>query len=228
MTDTTRIKPGILPSGTTTPIPGAVIEPPPSLPVPVETVAVTDMSRRRSGIRWGIALGVSALLLIAGVVVIDAVLWLDGLFARSAWLGAAAAALFGSVLVALVGFIGGEYRNLLRLRSAQAIREQGYLLAQASGRFEGRGFMNDLLRLTWDTTIRALYPGEEMGAKLLYDGERAALPDRYAVIEVKAAQTLPHWLVELIQRASLVPESISKYVHAVNALGLSRKVLATC
>ena len=35
-------------------------------------------------------------------------------------------------------------------------------------------------------------------------------------------------LVELVQRASLVPESISKYVHAMNALGLSRKVLATC
>jgi hypothetical protein len=67
-----------------------------------------------------------------------------------------------------------------------------------------------------------------MGGRVLYDGERAALPDRYAVIEVKAAQTLPHWLVELVQRASLVPESISKYVHAVNALGLSRKVLATC
>ena len=53
-------------------------------------------------------------------------------------------------------------------------------------------------------------------------------PDRYAIVEIKSAQTFPHWLTELIQRASLVPESISKYVHAINALGLSRKVLATC
>ena len=148
MSDTTRIKPGILPSGATTPLPGAVIEPAPSLPVPVEAAVLADAARRRSGIRWGVALGISTLLLVAGAIVIDAELWLDGLFTRSAWLGTAAAALFGSVVVALVGFVGGEYRNLLRLRSAQAIREQGYRLSQASGRFEGRGFMNDLLRLT--------------------------------------------------------------------------------
>jgi hypothetical protein len=67
-----------------------------------------------------------------------------------------------------------------------------------------------------------------MSHALLYDPERAALPDRVAVVEIKSAQTLPHWLTELIQRASLVPASVSKYVHAVNALGLSRKVLATC
>jgi SPX domain protein involved in polyphosphate accumulation len=67
-----------------------------------------------------------------------------------------------------------------------------------------------------------------MDRRMLYDSERAAVPDRYAILEIKAAQTFPHWLTELIQRASLVPESVSKYVHAVNALGLSRKVLATC
>jgi len=61
-----------------------------------------------------------------------------------------------------------------------------------------------------------------------YDLERAAIPDRYAILEIKSPQTFPHWLTELFQRASLVPESISKYVHAVNALGLSRRVLATC
>jgi hypothetical protein len=87
---------------------------------------------------------------------------------------------------------------------------------------------DDALRITWDSTVRALFPGETLDRGLLYDTERAAIPDRYVIIEIKAAQTFPHWLTELIQRASLVPESISKYVHAINALGLSRKVLATC
>jgi hypothetical protein len=87
---------------------------------------------------------------------------------------------------------------------------------------------DDALRITWDSTIRALFPGETLDRRMLYDAERAAIPDRYVVVEIKAAQTFPHWLTELIQRASLVPESISKYVHAINALGLSRKVLATC
>ena len=85
MSGETRIKPGILPSGATTPIPGAVIEPAPSLPVSVEATALP--SARRRGVRWGIALGASLALLISGVVVIDAALWLADLFERSAWLG---------------------------------------------------------------------------------------------------------------------------------------------
>jgi hypothetical protein len=109
-------------------------------------------------------------------------------------------------------------RDLMHLGPTAQIWYQREALASA----------DDHLRITWDTTIRALYPGEAMGRDFLYSAERAAVPDRYAVVEIKSAQTFPRWLVELIQRASLVPESISKYVHAVNALGLSRKVLATC
>ena len=109
-------------------------------------------------------------------------------------------------------------RDLMQLEPTAQVWYQREALASA----------DDGLRITLDTTIRALYPGERMDRHMLYDYERAAIPDRYAVVEIKAAQTFPHWLTELIQRASLVPESISKYVHAINALGLSRKVLATC
>lgn len=109
-------------------------------------------------------------------------------------------------------------RDLLLLEPTAQVWYQREALASA----------DDVLRITWDSTIRALYPGERMGRSVLYDAGRAAVPDRYAVVEIKAAQTFPHWLTEVIQRASLVPESISKYVRAIDALGLSRKVLATC
>lgn len=109
-------------------------------------------------------------------------------------------------------------RDLMHLEPTAQIWYQREALADVEGG----------LRITWDTTIRALWPGEVMSRALLYEPERVAVPDRWAVVEVKSAQTVPHWLTELIQRASLVPESVSKYVHAVNALGLSRKVLATC
>jgi hypothetical protein len=109
-------------------------------------------------------------------------------------------------------------RDLMQLEPTAQVWYQREALASA----------DDALRITCDTTVRALYPGERMGRRMLYDVEREAIPDRHAVVEIKAAQTFPHWLTELIQRASLVPESISKYVHAMNALGLSRKVLATC
>ena len=154
MNGETRIKPGILPSGATTPIPGAVLEPPPSLPVPVDMSTLP--SARKRGMRWGIALGVSLAALFSGVVVIDAALWLANLFDRSAWLGVVGTLLIGGVSIALIGFIGGEYRNLMRLRSAQAIREQGYHLSQARNRFEGRGFMSDLVRLTASSRVGRL------------------------------------------------------------------------
>ncbi len=86
----------------------------------------------------------------------------------------------------------------------------------------------DDLRITWDTCLRALYPGESMSTELLYDETRAVIPDTEAVLEIKAAQTLPDWLARLVREGSLMPESISKYVRAVDALGLSRKVLTTC
>lgn len=109
-------------------------------------------------------------------------------------------------------------RDLMQLEPTAQVWYQREALASA----------DDRLRITWDTTVRALFPGESLDRRMLYDPERAAIPDRYAIIEIKSAQTFPHWLTELIQRASLVPLSVSKYVHAVNALGLSRKVLATC
>jgi len=109
-------------------------------------------------------------------------------------------------------------RDLMQLEPTAQVWYQREALASA----------DDRLRITWDSTVRALFPGEAMDRSMLYDLERAAIPDRYAILEIKSPQTFPHWLTELIQRASLVPESVSKYVHAVNALGLSRRVLATC
>jgi len=84
------------------------------------------------------------------------------------------------------------------------------------------------LRVTWDTPIRALFPGEPMTRALLYDGTRAVLDDSWAVLEIKAQQTVPVWLGELVRSAGIVNESVSKYVRAIDTLGLSRKVLTTC
>ena len=148
MNDTVRIKPGILPTGAATPIPGAVVEPEPSLPAVLQAAAVPDLARPRRGFRWGRALIASAVLLVAGIGIIDAGVWIDDLFVRSTALGVVGTALFGAVAAALLGFAGSEYRNLLRLRSAQGIRDQGYRLAQSAGTFEGRGFMADLVKLT--------------------------------------------------------------------------------
>jgi len=84
------------------------------------------------------------------------------------------------------------------------------------------------LRITFDRMVRALYPGEVMSRGLLYDSRRSAVGDQLVIVEVKTAQNVPDWLTRLIRSASMSPEAVSKYVHAMNALGLARKVLATC
>ncbi len=84
------------------------------------------------------------------------------------------------------------------------------------------------LRVTWDSPIRALFPGEPMTSARLYDETRTVVPDSCAVLEIKARQTLPVWLAHLVRETGLVPETISKYVRSIDTLGLSRKVLSTC
>ncbi len=109
-------------------------------------------------------------------------------------------------------------RELMRLEPTAQVWYQREVHESAAGD----------LRVTFDRLVRALYPGECMKRALLYDTRRAALPDDRVIIEIKTAQKLPHWLSNVVREASMVPDAISKYVHAMNALGLSRKVLATC
>jgi hypothetical protein len=109
-------------------------------------------------------------------------------------------------------------RERLRLEPTVQVWYQREVLVSAAGD----------LRVTWDTPIRALFPGEPMTRARLYDETRAVVDDALAVLEIKAGQTVPVWLGELVRSAGLLPESVSKYVRAVDALGLSRKVLSTC
>jgi hypothetical protein len=109
-------------------------------------------------------------------------------------------------------------RESLRLEPTVGIWYQRDVLVSPSGD----------LRVTWDTAIRALYPGEPMTNARLYDETRAVIDDSLAVLEIKARQTLPVWLSTLVRSAGIEAESISKYVRAVDTLGLSRKVLSTC
>lgn len=147
MNESVHIKPGILPTGVATPVRGGMLEIVPEKPgnvAPIEVVA-TPVKRRR--VRWGLALGASTALAIVGVTMIDAAAWLSDLFARSIALGGTAAFLLGAVLVAAVGFSLGEIRNLMRLRSAQDIRQRGHELARSVGTFESHGFIGDLVEL---------------------------------------------------------------------------------
>lgn len=169
MNETVHIKPGILPSGTTIPIEGSVIDAVPEKPgnlVPIED-ATAPVNQPR--MRWGLALGAAVGLAVVGVAIIDAIAWLSDLFARSLVLGGVAAFMLGAVVVAAGGFALGEIRNLMRLRSAQEIRQRGHALSGAVGQFESHGFLAELV---------ALVSGSPRG-RALCDRYRDALTDTH-------------------------------------------------
>ena len=73
-----EIKPGILPSGATTPLPGSALDYPPLVPVGQALPEILP-ARRRRGIRWGVALGVSLVAFLATLITVDASLWVADL-----------------------------------------------------------------------------------------------------------------------------------------------------
>lgn len=109
-------------------------------------------------------------------------------------------------------------REALRLEPVVQVWYQRAVLVSAAGD----------LRVTWDTPIRALFPGEPMTRARLYDPTRAPIDDAMSVLEIKVKQTLPSWLATLVGEANLSPESVSKYVRCIDSLRLSRKVMSTC
>lgn len=146
MSEPTPIKPGILPSGATTPLPGSPLDYPPLVPVD-QTLPEIAGTKRRRGFRWGVALGLSLVGFLATLVTVDASLWVVDLFQRSPMLGFGSAALLVTVFASAAGLIVTEVRALMRLRAAEEIREQGHRFMQGAGKFEGHGYLNDLMGL---------------------------------------------------------------------------------
>lgn len=142
----TQIKPGILPGGATTPLPGSALDYPPLVPVGQALPEILPAKRRR-GFRWGVALGVSLAAFLATLITVDASLWVADLFDRSPLLGFGAAGLLVAVIGSAIGLTASEVRSLMRLRAAGEIRDQGHRFLQGAGKFEGHGYLNDLMRL---------------------------------------------------------------------------------
>jgi putative membrane protein len=146
VSDPKEIKPGILPKGATTPLPGSALDYPPLVPVG-ETLPEVVGAKRRRGFRWGVALGLSLVAFLATLITVDASIWVVDLFERSWLLGTGAAALLAAVLASAIGLTTSEVRALMRLRAAGEIHDQGHRFMQGAGQFEGHGYINDLMGL---------------------------------------------------------------------------------
>lgn len=76
------------------------------------------------------------------------------------------------------------------------------------------------VRVTFDTNMIGLHPGERLSRKVMLDRSRSLMPDTGVILEVKASYGLPHWLREGVVAAELEQKTIPKYITAVTALGL--------
>jgi hypothetical protein len=82
------------------------------------------------------------------------------------------------------------------------------------------GLVERDVRITIDTSLLGLHPGERPTRKVLLDRSRSLMPDTLAILEVKATQGIPPWVHDGVVAAELRQKTIPKYVTAVESLGL--------
>jgi hypothetical protein len=78
----------------------------------------------------------------------------------------------------------------------------------------------DGLRVTLDSNLVGLHPGERLTTKLLLDRSRSLMADTLFVLEIKSNNVLPRWVHDGIIACELEQKTIPKYVTAVNVLKL--------
>ncbi len=78
------------------------------------------------------------------------------------------------------------------------------------------------VRVTFDSCLTGLLPGERLDWETISDPLRKLLPEIRVICEVKATRALPRWVFRGVQAAELVQRPVPKYVLAVEKLGLHR------
>jgi hypothetical protein len=76
------------------------------------------------------------------------------------------------------------------------------------------------LRLTFDSQLLALHPEEHLDRDVLCDPRHLCLPDTASILEIKSGGDVPEWVLEGLHSCELQQQAISKYVLAVEKLGL--------
>ena len=78
------------------------------------------------------------------------------------------------------------------------------------------------VRVTFDSSLTALHPGEQLEAERMADPTSRIMPDTLVILEVKATSGIPAWVAEGARTVELVQKPVPKYVLAVEKLGLEQ------
>lgn len=82
------------------------------------------------------------------------------------------------------------------------------------------GAVESDVRVTFDTNLIGLHPGEQLSRALLLDRTRHLMPDTLVILEVKATKGIPRWVHEGVVAHELRQQTIPKYISAVEVLRL--------
>ncbi|HXV63082.1 MAG TPA: polyphosphate polymerase domain-containing protein [Vicinamibacteria bacterium] len=83
------------------------------------------------------------------------------------------------------------------------------------------GTVESQVRVTFDHSLTALYPGELLSRDLISAPSRRCLGDTLFVLEVKTTNGIPHWVTEGAVATELRQVPVPKYVLAVEKLQLT-------
>lgn len=78
------------------------------------------------------------------------------------------------------------------------------------------------VRVTFDSLLTALHPGEQLESDRMADPFSRVTPDTLVILEVKATRGIPVWVAEGARTVELVQKPVPKYVMAVEKLGLDQ------
>jgi hypothetical protein len=84
-----------------------------------------------------------------------------------------------------------------------------------------QGLVEGDVRITFDTCLVGLHPGERLTRELLFDPSRRLLPDTLAILEVKTTSGIPGWVHDGVLAGELQQQTLPKYVTAVEVLELT-------
>ncbi len=99
---------------------------------------------------------------------------------------------------------------------------QTYFQREAYQAAEGGG-----LRVTLDSNLVGLHPGERLTSGLLMDRRRSLMADTLFILEIKSNTELPRWVHDGIIACELEQKTIPKSVTAVEVLMFGRRCGAT-
>ncbi|NUQ33377.1 MAG: polyphosphate polymerase domain-containing protein [Planctomycetaceae bacterium] len=84
-----------------------------------------------------------------------------------------------------------------------------------------RGASDRDLRVTFDTNVIAVAPGQRLSRETVNDAEELLLPDNHVILEIKAKGDIPAWVRRVIVDLELARRTLSKYVMAADRLRLA-------